>query len=221
MNRRCSHPDCTVWLSHGNKTGLCAEHYRSSRAPTRRHCTVCGDPVSRYNTSLICLRHKSPVRKPGCSVCGAVIAKTSATGLCINHVSPRRQVPEGRIADFDYLCNTMKAADALAHILAGKPVHRIINHVVVPTMQTNRVIDAVGYALGIMPEIIIGPNRARRFVRARACVAVVLRHKGMSYPLIGKRLGRDHSSVVNLCGKFDGYAAKYPRLRAVADRLCA
>ena len=52
------------------------------------------------------------------------------------------------------------------------------------------------FDLDIHHDQIIGPNRSRRIAYARAIIASELREQGLSYPEIGRALGKDHSSVI-------------------------
>jgi chromosomal replication initiation ATPase DnaA len=52
---------------------------------------------------------------------------------------------------------------------------------------------------GYTVEAIRAPRRTAHVLRARRFVAMSLRREGLSYPEIGKLIGRDHTSVMNLC----------------------
>jgi len=71
--------------------------------------------------------------------------------------------------------------------------------VVTPEM----LLTAAATEFGTTVAKIVGPGRVRALVEARAYVALWLRVAlRMSYPAIGRVLGgRDHSTVMYLCGK--------------------
>ena len=80
-------------------------------------------------------------------------------------------------------------------------------------------LDAVADAFEIDPAEITGTNRGRVYVDARAAVAYILRQRGSSFPMIGKRLNRDHSSIVHLAGGYDFRVKRNPLIALVVERL--
>jgi len=71
--------------------------------------------------------------------------------------------------------------------------------------------------------LILGSSRHRRVVRIRQACMKIAREQGHSYPQIGRRMGRDHSTIVhgvekaeNLAKDDARYAAFLKRLRAAA-----
>lgn len=60
-------------------------------------------------------------------------------------------------------------------------------------------------------------NRGRRGAAVRSVAAVVLREQGLSYPEIGKVIGRDHSTVMAACRR----VAERPDLAEAADQVLA
>lgn len=66
-------------------------------------------------------------------------------------------------------------------------------------MSRARVLDIVTLASGlsgISASAIVGPGRTRKVVRIRQACYYVARSNGHSYPQIGVRMNRDHSSVL-------------------------
>lgn len=60
------------------------------------------------------------------------------------------------------------------------------------------VIDSVADAYGLTAGLITGPARARDIVYPRSIICRLLRDWGMTYPVIGRRLGnRDHSTIIH------------------------
>lgn len=79
---------------------------------------------------------------------------------------------------------------------------------------------AVAAAFKITPEDILGPERHRLFVDARTALSQILKLRGSSYPMIGKRLGgKDHSSIINLLRIYDRRAERNPLIALVVERL--
>lgn len=66
-------------------------------------------------------------------------------------------------------------------------------------MSRARVSDIITIAArlsGIASEAITGPGRSRNITRVRQAVYYVARSNGHSYPQIGARVNRDHSTIV-------------------------
>ncbi len=61
---------------------------------------------------------------------------------------------------------------------------------------TERAIKAAANAIRIEPADLISPLRTPRLVRARWAVMMAMRNRGVSLPRIGRRFGRDHSTVI-------------------------
>lgn len=57
------------------------------------------------------------------------------------------------------------------------------------------IIADVSRQTGIAPSSITGPCRSTAFVKARDLVCYVAHREGLSFPLIGRELNRDPSSV--------------------------
>lgn len=66
---------------------------------------------------------------------------------------------------------------------------------------------------------LIGTDKHKHFVDARAVVVRILRQAGMSYAAIGKWLKKDHSSILNLYRNWDKRAARNPMVRDVYTRI--
>ena len=78
-------------------------------------------------------------------------------------------------------------------------------------------IERSARTFGVTVDAILSPNRRRENVDARAVVCYVARLLGYSYVAIGKRLDRDHSTVMHACGRVGEEA----RLRGIAQRMAA
>lgn len=65
-----------------------------------------------------------------------------------------------------------------------------------PGRATDSTIERICLAHGYSVKDVLSDNRARRFVKARCEVARFLRSKGWSYPVVGKKMGRDHTTIM-------------------------
>lgn len=72
------------------------------------------------------------------------------------------------------------------------------------------VIDDVAQLFLMTADDILGDNRFTRYVDARATVAKILHNRGLSYPHVGRIMGRDHSTIINLITRLDRYKARNP-----------
>lgn len=94
----------------------------------------------------------------------------------------------------------LTGADMAALRGAGGPVFR-------------RVVAEVAIATRVPPAAILGGSRRREVVQARDAVVALLRRAGWSSPMIGRVLGRDHSSVLTAARR---HAARVAAVRAQA-----
>lgn len=85
--------------------------------------------------------------------------------------------------------------------------------------QSRAIMQMVSRSLGVSMAQIMGGGRYLEFVHARACIAMVLRAKGMSLCQIGSRLGRHHTTVLHYCDHFGTYERDRPELRLLVDVL--
>lgn len=83
----------------------------------------------------------------------------------------------------------------------------------------SELIKAVGIDAGFNYQQMIGGGRNGQFIAARSVVCKILRERGLSYPQIGRFLGkRDHSTVINAVAKFDYYCERYPGTQELYER---
>lgn len=87
--------------------------------------------------------------------------------------------------------------------------------------------------LGVTVRAIFSPSRYQPCVHARTAIARALRDRGLSLPVIGRRVNRsDHSTILHCLSNFDEKCRLYPRLAmayqaikdaeaAAAERLAA
>jgi chromosomal replication initiation ATPase DnaA len=83
------------------------------------------------------------------------------------------------------------------------------------------VVAAVAYAHAVPVEAICGPSRERVVVAARQHAFTVLRDRlNMSFPEIGRYMGRDHSTCVHGVSTWRDLARRYPaQVEVVLDLL--
>lgn len=79
-------------------------------------------------------------------------------------------------------------------------------------MQTvDDVLNAVSVTFGYSVDDLLGDSRSKPIVMARQTAMFVCRaFLNMSYPEIGKALGRDHSTVMHGCKKIEDFLKTHP-----------
>lgn len=63
---------------------------------------------------------------------------------------------------------------------------------------------------GVPVSVLRGPSRHRGICLVRWAAMVAMRGRGMSYPAIGRMLGRDHSTVMSGIRQAGKYATRNP-----------
>lgn len=82
--------------------------------------------------------------------------------------------------------------------------------------------ESVAKEMYVRAADILGPNRARHLILARAILSMLCLKQGMSCKLIGRRMGgRDHSTIINHRKAFPKYAAEYPEVLACYEKHLA
>lgn len=66
------------------------------------------------------------------------------------------------------------------------------------------ILEAGCAATGTTPAALRASDHAPPMVARRAFIAAKMRREGYSYPVIGKALGRHHTTVMNLLGRVHG-----------------
>ena len=87
---------------------------------------------------------------------------------------------------------------AAAELLGMEVEIRLVRSAPEPQKGVRGHLRRVSLTTGITVAEILGPSRRADIVQARAMVCWLCRQDGMSYPRIGRELGRDHSSIINL-----------------------
>jgi len=85
-----------------------------------------------------------------------------------------------------------------------------------------RVADVLAVAsyLWVLPAAQIrGEQRNRRYLAPRFAVCLVSSEQGHSYPMIGRVMGRDHSSVIHAARRAREMMARDPQYAHMVERL--
>lgn len=108
------------------------------------------------------------------------------------------------------------AEEAHRHELVA--ADKVLGNVGKPILFADLIV-AVAAAFDMTPEDITGLKRHRIYADARTALAQILKTRGSSYPMIGRRMNRDHSSIVHLLQGYDFRAKRNPLIALVVDRL--
>lgn len=79
----------------------------------------------------------------------------------------------------------------------------------------NEIVSAIARAMKVSLDDLLGKSRDKQVAQARQVVCWVLFKRGQSYPQIGRRIGRDHSTVISAVRRFETHATD--RMRLVAE----
>lgn len=226
--RLCTHDGCETFLGKRNKSGLCGHHYQAARTinPNRK-CAHCETVMRKASKTGLCAQCYANAQARVCDKCGCKFlnARKNSSGLCgvCHKTSPYiRQIPEDRIPDYYLLRQRgLTAQDAIEHINAGKPVARLRPQSahVVPKVTTLEAVKIAGAAMQISPKDLLSDARFGHFVECRAVVVEAMRRQGVPYTQIGRRMGRDHSTIINLHRTFPKRAERNPSLLRVVDLI--
>lgn len=83
-------------------------------------------------------------------------------------------------------------------------------------------VERAAEELGLRPDDITGKGRGHKIVAARAAIVASLRAQGASFPVIGKAINRDHTSVLHLYKVYPTktrHPQEYRRFLALFDRM--
>ena len=80
----------------------------------------------------------------------------------------------------------------------------LLDHVrmMTPGERTEREVEKIIRDNGLVWRDVFSDDRRRKVVRVRAFIVRMLRARGWSYPVIGRYLGRDHSSIMHLMDRY-------------------
>lgn len=83
--------------------------------------------------------------------------------------------------------------------------------------KPSEIIAGVATLMKCAPDDITGTSQYNLHVRARTIVCHLLRQRGLSYPAIGRRINRDHTTVMTAVRRFEAKADD--RMRDIASRF--
>lgn len=82
------------------------------------------------------------------------------------------------------------------------------------------ILDAVGARFGVTWKELLSKDRTAHIVTARHVAAWLMRQAGMSYPAIGRTLGRrDHSTAMHSVARIEAERGKNPEVAAELDAM--
>lgn len=227
MNRRrCSIDGCDATLCRVNKTGLCATHFQAARTINPdRICSHCDRVMRTSSRSGLCGDCYIRSQAKTCAKCGSKFrnARKVCSDLCLvcHRTSPFvRQIPDDRRPDFYLLRQRgLSAQEAVDHINYGLPVVRKNSGFPPAKVTTLEAVRIAGDAMRISPKDVLSEARFSHFVECRSVVVEAMRRQGVPYTQIGRRMGRDHSTIINLHRTFAKRAERNPSLLRVVELI--
>lgn len=78
-------------------------------------------------------------------------------------------------------------------------------------------VEAIAVAMKVTVADIVGPSKLKTIVQVRQVVCWTLHKRGQSYSQIGRRINRDHTSVMHAVARFETHATD--RMRLVAEHF--
>lgn len=224
--RLCIHDGCATFVGKRNKSGLCGYHFQQARTVNpNRKCVHCETVMRRASKTGLCAQCYANAQAQVCGKCGCKFlnARKNSSGLCgaCHRTSPYvRQIPEDRIPDYYLLRQRgLTAQQAIDHINSGQPVIRKNGTLSTPKVSTLEAVRIAGAAMRISPKDLLSDARFGHFVECRAVVVEAMRRQGVPYTQIGRRMGRDHSTIINLHRTFPKRAERNPSLLRVVDLI--
>ena len=220
----CAHEGCRNIIRRGGPSGLCIHHYNEARAANVRRCGDCGAVLRGRGNPTHCQPCRNVRAARPCSDCGQMhLGRFRKSGRCNvcqrKSISIRARIGDDNLRDYYLLrARGMERDQAIAHIEAGLPVDRKIGGKVAK-ITTMKVVQMVGEALSITPDEILSESRYSGAVDCRAVVSVVMVDQGLSLAQIGRRLNRDHTSIMHLRRTFPKRVAKRPVLAKIVESI--
>lgn len=222
----CLEHECQTYVGRGNKTGLCAKHFQKARTinPNRK-CAHCDKVMRQASKTGLCAQCYMNSLAKICEKCGSkfVNARKTSSGLCqVCHRTSQyvRQIPDDRRPDFYLLRQRgMTGAEAVEFINSGRQVVRAYSNHPPAKVTTLEAVKIAGDALNISPKDLLSDARFGHFVEARAAVVEAMCRQGVPYSQIGRRMGRDHSTIIHLHRTFPMRAQRNPALTRVVELI--
>lgn len=160
-------------------------------------------------------------RAPSISECREMIVEATAQRERYREESDRLSPKDIDAVDFvtgatQHALRVHRAAMRRAENAVELPQAEPANDDVLPPrpLLVGEMIEAVCKAMKVSNVALFSASRDRWIMRARQVISWVLFKRGMSYPDIGRRLKRDHSSIINAVRRFETHADDEMRLVA-------
>jgi chromosomal replication initiator protein len=176
---------------------------------------------SRFSSGLI-----ADIQEPDFETRVAILKK-KAQGLGVQLPDPVAhyiaRIVQKNVRELQMALNRVYAHHSLAAQPLTEELAADILKTVVPQSQpldVEHVQKEVAKFYKLAPEDLRGPRRHKQYVRARQ-VAMYLARKltSSSFPEIGERFNRDHSTVMSSCDKIERELANDPQLKREIDEL--
>ena len=126
----------------------------------------------------------------------------------------RRSSPSERVSDAD----DFRARDYIEVTPLPPPPKETGNPFLQGYRLTRAVAESVAKDFGITANDILGNRRWRLFIQARGVVVKLLIDRGAGFAELGRRMGRDHSTIIHRYRQFDTDVRHYPLMRSSYDR---
>lgn len=134
---------------------------------------------------------------------------TSDFGACFERYCPRSDTerlivalrdahPEAEVSTFVVRPEPVP----VVQVAVPAPVMVDIEAQVIPASPMQQIIKDVAAETGVSRDDLLGKSRLRTVVRARWIAMHRMRELGYSYPAIGRRLGKDHTTVLSGVRKY-------------------
>jgi hypothetical protein len=140
------------------------------------------------------------------------IVPTAAALVCAVADLDRDDIAQLLADDVDWraLCVVLAASvDPLSRLA------RIAKVPMTPEQTVDHIVAAAAATFDVTPELILGTDRRRNVLDARAVTMAACRLVGLSSGFIGRCLNKDHSTVLYAAGKVGEDA----RLRRITNRI--
>jgi chromosomal replication initiation ATPase DnaA len=95
----------------------------------------------------------------------------------------------------------------IAHLIRVAEAEAVLEAIHRRRSDSGIALTAAADLYGVEVESILSDDRGPLAVRARHAVCWLLRERGMSFPEIGKVIGRDHTTVMYACRRVDSRPA--------------
>ena len=153
------------------------------------------------------------VSKHQCADCGGALnVRRNKTGRCIHCVRAFLHPNTKRCSVCQVGLDRKNASGLCAE-------HRIRLRETKLDNPTRALVKKVSQLMNISAEDVLSRSHETAAVEARCVVASVLRRRGQSLQKIGRRLGRDHSSIKHLIDNLPKYAARNPLVTETLEKL--